>query len=205
MTVLYRWKELTLEDYQFINVTAEDIRKSGQDPSPRVRWEEASDAYPAQVEFAHKIHCLNEIRKEVWGEHYFGLLSISAGDNDSSDSDDGQGYTPVTNKPTEFTLDDARGIHRQHTMHCIHMLLQDLMCNVDVGIITHNWMRSGRDPEAPAYPMADFSTQQKCRNFDAAAEWVRKHAVSEGNIKFGDLEGSARTDSLWDNDTRWQK
>jgi hypothetical protein len=30
-------------------------------------------------------------------------------------------------------------LHGPVVMHCLHVLLQELLCNVDVGIILHNW------------------------------------------------------------------
>jgi hypothetical protein len=177
------WAQVSLEGYELINVTHADIIASNKDPSTRVRWTEAVDAYPAQVEFAHKIHCLNQVRKEIWGEHYFGDVSIHADDADQK--------RQAVQKTV--TLQQARRIHREHTMHCLHILLQDLMCNVDVGIITHNWVKVPGEPEEKPMALADFSTVKQCRDFDAVADFVRKNAVPGGSEKLADLRGSADT------------
>lgn len=192
MTSLYRWKDLSFEDFQFVNVTAQDIKASGKDPANRVRWEESVDAYPAQIEFAHKIHCLNQIRKEIWGEHYFGVVSIDSADKDHENGknqavEDEEENVQITNKPTQTSLKGARQMHREHAMHCLHMVLQDLMCNVDVGIITHEWLKDPAKPANPAFPMADFSTTKQCRDFDAAAAWIHSNAMPDGDKKFSAL------------------
>ena len=55
------------------------------------------------------------------------------------------------------------------------MLRQKLTCDVDVGIITYNWVAVRQEP----WP--NFNTMHMCRNFEGAVEWARKHSVpSEG-------------------------
>lgn len=70
-------------------------------------------------------------------------------------------------------------LHLAHRGHCIHMLLQVLMCNADVGIITHNWVRDERydGPKIRAFP--DFSVQKTCRDFDGIVGWLRE----KGGVK----------------------
>lgn len=51
------------------------MSKSHKDPSKCVKapssWGEGSDAYIAQIEVFHQIHCLNELRKEIYYNHYY--------------------------------------------------------------------------------------------------------------------------------------
>lgn len=67
------------------------------------------------------------------------------------------------------------------------MLLQNLMCNADVGIITHNWIHNENFQEPKTRPMADFSTEKMCRNFEGLLDWANENGVSNLGRKFGDL------------------
>ncbi|KAK3348905.1 hypothetical protein B0T25DRAFT_481231 [Lasiosphaeria hispida] len=173
------WAWVAFDDYELINVTEADIIASGKDPTTRVRWDPSIDSYPAQIEFAHQIHCLDVVRKEIWGERYFGN--------------------------TKYTLKARRRMHRQHTMHCLHMLLQNLMCNLDLGIVTHDWIPGNTNMESSPFPrpFADFSTKKMCPNFGPAADWVHKNAVRKGDKTFSELTPppgvrvAERNDSYW--------
>lgn len=59
------------------------------------------------------------------------------------------------------------------------MLPQTLMCNADVGVVTHNWIHDERYSEPKARPFPDFSTNKKCRNFDGVMDRLQ----SEGGVK----------------------
>ncbi|PVH72867.1 hypothetical protein DL98DRAFT_432389, partial [Cadophora sp. DSE1049] len=71
-------------------------------------------------------------------------------------------------KPTETYL--------MHQKHCIHMLLQSLMCNADVDMVTFEWME-GHDERNPqdAIPAANFNVHKMCRNFSALVEWAKRN------------------------------
>jgi hypothetical protein len=66
------WNWLSGEDVQLVTVSREDIVKSGKDATLAVEappsWGLGKDAYIAQVEVFHQIHCLNELRKELHPE-----------------------------------------------------------------------------------------------------------------------------------------
>ncbi|KAK0616931.1 hypothetical protein B0T14DRAFT_589252 [Immersiella caudata] len=204
------WARVALDGFELFNVTEADIIASGKDPTTRVRWDPPVDSYPAQVEFAHQIHCLDVVRKEIWGEHYFGNISIAADDaaiaSGEYDPNSQDGYYHYGDGgETTYTLKGQRRMHRQHTMHCLHMILQSLMCNLDLGIVTHDWTPGNPnfEPSPPARPFADFSTNKMCRNFNAASEWVRKNAVRNGDRIFSRLPPppsvrvAERNDSYW--------
>ena len=72
-------------------------------------------------------------------------------------------------------------------MHCLHMVLQDLMCNADVGIIPIVWTK-GPGPRGRLQHVDKFSTQKQCRNFDAVLDWVQKNAVKGANEGYGTLK-----------------
>ncbi|KAL2060128.1 hypothetical protein VTL71DRAFT_9950 [Oculimacula yallundae] len=81
-----------------------------------------------------------------------------------------------------------------HQKHCIHMLLQSLMCSADVDMVTFEWM-DGHDERViddeeksdngsgelhtranqAAIPAANFNVHKMCRNFTALVEWAKKN------------------------------
>ena len=97
-------------------------------------------------------------------------------------------YYYGTEKPTpNFIL---------HQKHCIHMLLQTLMCHADVDMITFEWMEGhdervdhggthgmsdkvtgphARNVKQDALPTANFNVHKMCRNFTALVEWAKKN------------------------------
>lgn len=97
-------------------ITRQDIEKVGKDPSISAKWPESiglgSEAYMANIDIFHLIHCLNEIRKDLNFDYYFA------------------GRWP-DGKPSAW--------RRKHTAHCFHLLVQHLMCHADVDIITYQW------------------------------------------------------------------
>ena len=59
----------------------------------------------------------------------------------------------------------------QHLKHCLHMLVQNLMCSANVDLITHNWIETQR------HPFPDFSINHQCRDFEAVRAWSEEHKV----------------------------
>ncbi|KAI1844709.1 hypothetical protein JX266_009165 [Neoarthrinium moseri] len=139
------WDFLSAEDMQLITVSADDILLAGKDPSRSVKapasWGFGDDAYIAQVEVFHQIHCLNELRKEMHYDYYYS--------------------SPRTE------------LHLSHKSHCVHMLLQTLMCNADVGIVTHQWVHDDAYSDPKTRPFPDFDVVKKCRDFDRVMHWLR--------------------------------
>lgn len=146
------WNWISAEDMQIITVSAADVKKVGKNATVSVKapqsWGLGDDAYIAQVEVFHQIHCLNELRKELYPDYYYG----------------GRGRTELD---------------MSHKTHCVHMLLQNLMCNADTGIITHYWLHDELYSEPKTRPFADFSVEKKCRDFEAVMGWLRK----EGGVR----------------------
>jgi hypothetical protein len=63
-----------------------------------------------------------------------------------------------------------------HRNHCLHMLLQSIMCHADVDVITYEWVytedqQSGRRSYSP-WP--DFNMVKTCRNFDKVYDYLRR-------------------------------
>lgn len=61
-----------------------------------------------------------------------------------------------------------------HPQHCLHILLQNLMCDASVDVMTHNWMETQRNP----FP--DMSINRKCRDFDTVLQWHHANMVPWG-------------------------
>ncbi|KAE9379887.1 hypothetical protein N431DRAFT_294295, partial [Stipitochalara longipes BDJ] len=69
-------------------------------------------------------------------------------------------------------------VYATHQKHCIHMLLQSLMCHADVDMITFEWMEGHDDrvdDPVAAIPAANFHVHKMCRNFSALVEWAKKN------------------------------
>jgi hypothetical protein len=57
--------------------------------------------------------------------------------------------------------------------HCVDMLRQVIMCNVDPGMITSFWVKDRPDP----FP--DFVMQKKCKNPYALLGWARERGIPD--------------------------
>jgi hypothetical protein len=62
-------------------------------------------------------------------------------------------------------------MRKVHVHHCIYMLLQNLMCTVDLNVITYNWIGKQH------LPFQDFGLQKKCRDFEAILAWQREYEI----------------------------
>ncbi|KAI9146894.1 Oxidase ustYa [Paramyrothecium foliicola] len=164
------WDRLTAEGIEIITVSEDAVILSGKTPGLSIKapdsWGRGPQAYVAQVDVFHQIHCLNELRKEINFDYYYG-----------SDS-----RLNRTSLPTD---------HIEHQKHCIHMLLQNLMCHADAGIVTHNWVHYevADQPTRPyAEPFADFNVIKKCRNFDALLDWAQENAIKDLPKRWAELK-----------------
>ncbi|OJJ42008.1 hypothetical protein ASPZODRAFT_126244 [Penicilliopsis zonata CBS 506.65] len=166
------WDHISAEGKEIILVPGSAVSKSQKETNISVKaptsWGGGENLYIAQIDVFHQIHCLNELRKEIWFDYYYG---------------DNQDLSKTSNS-------SFRRSHLDHKSHCIHMLLQTLMCHADVDIITHNWVHYNdiNQPSRPyAEPFADFNMIKKCRNFDHLLSWVEEHAVRDLAKKWHDL------------------
>ena len=107
------WDNLTT--YGFVWVREHDLTELGKDPTISLKVPESyglGDAYVAQTDFSHKIHCLDKLRREILFDHYFGPLFPDG-------------------KPSP--------LHQSHTEHCLEVLLQSLICEASTDIIPFTW------------------------------------------------------------------
>ncbi|KAI9150856.1 Cyclochlorotine biosynthesis protein O [Paramyrothecium foliicola] len=152
------WDELSLEDLEMITISADQARALGRDVKLLSRvpedWGLGPDRYFAQIQVFHLIHCLDAVRKWIHYDHYH-LAKFGK------------------NPPPEFM---------NHKNHCLHMLLENLLCQSSTDIITHNWR------ETYHVPIADFDPPRQCRNFDALRTWGKEHAIPNYRSKWVKLQ-----------------
>ncbi|KAK1960957.1 hypothetical protein LY78DRAFT_536367, partial [Colletotrichum sublineola] len=104
-------------------IGAADIRRLGKDPRVAVKIPEelgyGSDAYIAQTEVFHHLHCLDMLRREVSYEHYY--------------------------EPREGPRPGGAQ-HQAHIGHCFDILAQAIKCTGSVDMITFNWVENWEQP-----------------------------------------------------------
>ncbi|KAF4334797.1 hypothetical protein FBEOM_11364 [Fusarium beomiforme] len=139
------WEDL--EVIRVFPITETEVRRLGKDPELLVKFPPeyglGDNAYMAQIDMFHQIHCLNLLRHLAWAEY----------------ERNGTAKKPFTD------------LHWVHVSHCTDILMQNLMCNGNLDIITFNWV------ESQTNPFPDFAVNHQCRDFDAIYEWQDKHSV----------------------------
>ncbi|KAI9640724.1 hypothetical protein NHQ30_011033 [Ciborinia camelliae] len=56
--------------------------------------------------------------------------------------------------------------------HCLDIIRQQLMCQVDTGVLGQVWWDKSK-PQA----FVDFNTEHKCKNFDAIRQWAEERQL----------------------------
>jgi len=105
-----------LEWIRTFPITADDVRGIGKDPELTVKFPPeygfGDDAYVAQLDLFHQLHCLNLLRHIAWGEY---------------DRDGKTAKRPYSD------------LHWIHVAHCTEILLENLACSANLDVITFNW------------------------------------------------------------------
>ncbi|KAF5548564.1 hypothetical protein FPHYL_9895 [Fusarium phyllophilum] len=139
------WEDL--EIIRVFPITEAEVRRLDKDPELLVKFPQeyglGDNAYMAQIDMFHQIHCLNLLRHLAWAEY----------------NRNGTAKKPFSD------------LHWIHVSHCTDILMQNLMCNGNLDIITFNWV------ETQSNPFPDFAVNHQCRDFDAIYEWQDKHSV----------------------------
>ncbi|KAF5587860.1 hypothetical protein FPANT_6800 [Fusarium pseudoanthophilum] len=139
------WEDL--EIIRVFPITEAEVRRLGKDPELLVKFPQeyglGDNAYMAQIDMFHQIHCLNLLRHLAWAEY----------------NRNGTAKKPFSD------------LHWIHVSHCTDILMQNLMCNGNLDIITFNWV------ETQSNPFPDFAVNHQCRDFDAIYDWQDKHSV----------------------------
>ncbi|KAG6039347.1 hypothetical protein E4U41_002847 [Claviceps citrina] len=104
-------------------ISRDDVVRLGKNPARTARWPAewgfGPDAYIAELDIVHTVHCLNAVRRDVHWRHYFGRRYPD-------------GRFPA--------------LHRTHTDHCIYMILQNLMCGASGDMVTNVWVEGQSHP-----------------------------------------------------------
>jgi Mycotoxin biosynthesis protein UstYa len=145
----------------------------GRDPKISVRFHDSlelgSEAYMAHFDVFHQIHCLNALRKTAFKDY--------------------------PNYPTK-PHDHRPELKYIHLAHCVDILVQNLMCQPNVDLITYNWV------ETQSIPVADFNIKHQCRNWDVIAAWQKGNSVPEekwvGMPKTDDVRWLPQEDGYFD-------
>ncbi|KAK6520994.1 hypothetical protein TWF506_001230 [Arthrobotrys conoides] len=132
-------------------ITTQDVIKMGKDPSQTVRLPESfgfpPDTHLAQFDSVHQIHCLNTLRKAVFFEYYHGKKST------------------------------INRLYWVHLSHCAGIILQNLMCQANLDVITLNWVNTQTNP----FP--DFSVNKKCRDYGVIKKWQDENKLDDEILK----------------------
>lgn len=168
------WDLISAEGFEVTTASSSSIKNSGKDPLLAVQapesWGRGDDAYLVQIDAFHQIHCLNELRKGIYYDYY---------------------YKERYSKDGKTNGDSPPAEHYIHKNHCVHILLQNIMCHADVDIIPHNWVHYEgiNQPNRPwAEPLADFNSVKMCRDFEGLLGWAQKTAVQDLAKKWHDLK-----------------
>jgi hypothetical protein len=105
-------------------LTAEEVRRVGKNPATAVAIPEEAgygpEAFVAQTEVFHYLHCLDMMRKKISYDHYF---------KDKFEAN-----------PAELVR------HEAHIGHCIDVLVQHIKCTASTDVITFNWVEGWDQP-----------------------------------------------------------
>lgn len=113
------------EKYEIIRshvLTKDEVIKLGKDPSIVAKfdndyWGFGGDAYMAQMDIFHQIHCLNMLRKAAF-----------------------QDYQP------NYEPEARSKMYWIHLHHCVDISLQNIMCTGTTDLLTLNWMEEYSRP-----------------------------------------------------------
>ncbi|KAH7370474.1 hypothetical protein BKA65DRAFT_18149 [Rhexocercosporidium sp. MPI-PUGE-AT-0058] len=133
-------------------ITPEEL-KLVEKPETSVKTKDpktGKEGYRIGIEVFHQLHCLNLVRKSTHPEFYMGK--------------------------DDFKEDNKDKI-RTHLDHCLEMLRMNIMCQVDIGVITFH-----ERADMPGDPWPDFSTKHVCRDFDAVRKWAIDNTVANDDI-----------------------
>lgn len=112
----------SLEYIRTFPITAAQVRKLGKNPDIAVKFPPeyglGDDAYMAQIDLFHQLHCLNLLRHLAWNEY----------------DRNGTAKKPYSD------------VHWVHVSHCTDILVQNLMCTGSLDIITFNWLETQVQP-----------------------------------------------------------
>jgi hypothetical protein len=74
--------------------------------------------------------------------------------------------------PEYYMKDEIRGrLYWGHLKHCLHIVLQQILCTANTDLILYNWQETQR------WPVPNFSFERKCRDHKTILDWAEKQAI----------------------------
>ncbi|KAI0395824.1 hypothetical protein F5Y17DRAFT_465556 [Xylariaceae sp. FL0594] len=169
-------------DYELVRpiaLTSAQIRSLGKDPRDVAKLEDSAwglgdDAYVADLDVFHQLHCLNTLRKLAYARYYNSTLIDYSSSSKASSVDDERNTTkhdhPSSKRRSKHGHSNSK-IDTIHVNHCVDMLFTAITCAGNVGFITSNWV------EGVKYPQPDMSINRKCVDFERLVEWRNQHTI----------------------------
>ena len=187
------WDLISAESSSIVTISRAEALALGRDPEIIVKspedWGMGDNAYPAQIDVFHEIHCLDILRKEMVSTN-LDLCELMKKLTDLAQ------YWDYYFRPEYGNPEDAHYLHVRHKRHCLRIVLRTIMCNVDVDIVTHNWYRG------TYRPIADFENPRTCWNFEGLLQWSQDHAVRDDHEKWRSIKTTYRCSHLATTDTK---
>lgn len=163
------WKSLGA-DFSAVRIPASEAGKSNIRADQVKIKEKYGGGFPANVEGLHHLHCLNLLRKSLpWNIEYYKAMKMGPFSND-----DHVLKAHVSKLHLDVPPDKYQRLTFPPTAHCLDIIRQQLMCNIDVGVLGQVWYQP---PDSEIEPFVDFNTVHTCRNFDAVRDWAEKHQL----------------------------
>ncbi|GAW21839.1 hypothetical protein ANO14919_113650 [Xylariales sp. No.14919] len=112
-----------LEWVRTFPITEQDVVAIGKDPRTAVKFPPdygfGDNAYVAQLDIFHQLHCLNALRLIAWGQF--------------------KQEDKAANRPFS-------DLHWHHVAHCTEVLRENLMCSANLDVVTFNWKETQNVP-----------------------------------------------------------
>jgi hypothetical protein len=77
-------------------------------------------------------------------------------------------------KASDFAFHSKVSTNKNTLAHCLDIIRQQLMCNVDIAVLGQVWWNK----EAPT-ALPDFNTKHICRNYDTVRQWAKENQAPE--------------------------
>lgn len=77
--------------------------------------------------------------------------------------------------PNYYT--ERRIMEDVHPSHCLDVILQNLMCDSSLDVITYTWRQT------QIHPWPEMSVNKQCRNFETVLDWHTKTSVADPIMK----------------------
>lgn len=164
------WKSLGA-DFTAVRIPASEAAQSNIRADQVKIKQKYGGGFPANVEGLHHLHCLNLLRKALpWNIEYYKAMKMGPFANDDHI------LKAHVSKFRPSIFKSNRILTDLSLAHCLDIIRQQLMCNVDIGVLGQVWYQP---PNSHVEPFVDFNTVHTCRNFEAVRDWAEKHQLPD--------------------------